>query len=222
MPDTDRDREAVIAFARAVQEAQARGEPQHPADREQEHLERSRSLPRQEQFETPDQRLERFRQKGLRSDAESPPADIELDDDGKDITPKQPLSWSNVGQRMAEGIAPKIEHTPERDAAVAYSIEKAKDAQKAVDSVAVPAYHGVKRVEKHFVGQGAWNILDDLLRMQDDARHPKPRDITSYERHDENDDTVVRYNRKDIERADAERERVKRAIENAKNSPESK
>ncbi len=213
MPDTDRDREAVIAFARAVQEAQARGEPQHPADREQEHLERSRSLPRQEQFETPDQRLERFRQKGLRSEAESPPADsrpadIELDDEGKSITPEEPLSWSNVGRRMQEypAKALDIKPNPEKVARLSSAVDEAR---YQVDKRAIPALEGVKRVEQRYVGHGAWHLLEDAIKMRDEARHPKPRDITSYERHDANDDTVTRYNQEDIDR-------VKKAIAAAK------
>ncbi len=69
MPDNTADRDAIIAFAKSVRDAQARtgGSAETPDARTQRYLEKSQTLPRAPEFETPDQRTQRFLDKSKAS-----------------------------------------------------------------------------------------------------------------------------------------------------------
>lgn len=190
MPENTKDTEAVIAFARAVQEAQARGEAEHSSDREQRYLERSKALPRGQDFETPDERTQRYLQKSRQAhdvSAEAPGEDYEMGEDGQlraQPRAQEPLSWSNVGERMAnvgDGITP---YSPEKQQAIQLAIMRARNE---IDQKAVPAAHWAKQ---HIPGM---STLNDALMASERARNPVPRDIGTFERSDSEDMPIRKY-----------------------------
>ncbi len=116
----------------------------------------------------------------------------------------EPLSWSNVGQRMAE--YPQRWFTPQSDSQKAQNTLSVLQARNAIDQRAIPLQADAKRIERQVLGRGgAWQAAEDIMTAEDRARHPKERDITSFERSDSEDMPVRKYSQADIER-------VKKAI----------
>lgn len=140
--------------------------------------------------------------RSLYGDAERP--DIEIDENGKVTTPQEPLSWSNVGQRMAEAPADWMRahgHVQGYDQQSVNDLKVAR-ARNTVDMTAIPLADRAKSASPWM------RAMDYALKMNDRARNPKPRDITSFERSDSEDMPVRKYTKEDIDR-------VKKAIANA-------
>ncbi len=122
---TDKDKEAIIAFAKAVKEAQDRGQAETPDQRTERFLKKSQEPghryvepPAQEEYKAapgryvpPDDSYRndkprdplksRYSPEQVQAQPKTPDSDYEMDE-GNVMTPTAPLSWGNVGERMTE------------------------------------------------------------------------------------------------------------------------
>src|SRR5437773_1642240 len=88
-----------------------------------------------------------------------PPVDIEFDDNGKVISPPEPKTLANLGQRITE--VPSHWFTPQSDVQQAQNTLKVMQARNAVDQRAIPLAESAK------ANSGVMKALSTALTYRD-------------------------------------------------------